>query len=87
MHLVEHVFFEILKCQQITNFAKGAPYSVKVKAILGKTETCSPSDIPYNPDDPNNVTFHAWGQTLNVHCSQLGATPAPKAAEDKPKSE
>lgn len=56
------------KCQQLTNLKSGAEYNVEVKAILGKTQTCTPK-VPYNPDYQGSITYFASGTTQNVHCS------------------
>lgn len=67
------------RCQSLENLSPGAPFSVQFKADLGKTVTCTPSDIPYNPKDPGNANYFAWGTTLKVKCSQDA-----NAAEKKP---
>lgn len=58
------------KCQPLSSLAKGALFSVQFKADLGKTVTCQPANVPYDPDNPVNANYFAWGTTLNVKCSQ-----------------
>lgn len=48
----------------------GSQFSVQVQAIAGKTATCTPSNVPYAPNNPTNLVYIATGTTLNVHCKQ-----------------
>ena len=57
------------KCQPLANLASGASYTVEVKAIMGKTVSCSPQ-VPYNPTYTGNITYFASGTTLSVKCEQ-----------------
>jgi hypothetical protein len=58
------------KCASLSGVPAGATFSVELKAILGKTITCSPSDVTYNPSVPSNVVYNAWGTTLSPKCEQ-----------------
>lgn len=48
----------------------GTRFSVQVQAVAGKTATCTPSDVPYDPNNTTNLVYIATGTTLNVHCKQ-----------------
>lgn len=55
------------QCQPLANLKSGAAYTVEVKAILGKTVSCTPL-VPYNADFQGNITYLASGTTLGAHC-------------------
>lgn len=64
------------KCQSLEGVPTGTQYTVKVYAILGKTQNCSPS-LTKVSGGPNAV-FQAWGTTLNVKCEMPGSSEAQK---------
>ena len=68
------------QCLSLADVPDGEDFSVLVHAILGDTETCTPSNIPRSAALPVAITFNASGTTLNVHCdAPTGATlPEPK---------
>jgi hypothetical protein len=59
-------------CQPLDGVGDGMKFSVEVKAILGKTVTCKPSDAVRVAASKSSVTFQAWGTTLNVKCEEPG---------------
>ncbi len=58
------------KCIGLSGVPTGATFSTELKAILGKTITCTPSDVVYNPSVPENVVYNAWGTTLSPKCEE-----------------
>jgi hypothetical protein len=58
------------KCASLSGVPSGATFSTELKALLGRTITCSPSDVVYNPSVPQNVVYNAWGTTLSPKCEQ-----------------
>jgi hypothetical protein len=56
----------------ITALRPGDPFSVEVQAVAGRTVTCAPANVPYNPNMPANLVYIATGTTQNVHCKQPG---------------
>jgi hypothetical protein len=60
------------KCQSLEGIGDGIAFSVQVKAILGKTKTCEPSQIKRVAASPSSVTFGASGTTQDVHCREPG---------------
>lgn len=58
------------KCQSLSGVGDGIAFSVEVSAILGKTKTCTPSDITRVASSKSSVTFQAWGTTLDVKCQE-----------------
>ncbi len=57
-------------CQSLASVADGKQFSVEVHAILGKTETCRPSNVTRVAASRSNVTYQAWGTTGNVQCEE-----------------
>jgi hypothetical protein len=57
-------------CASLTGVPSGATFSTEVHAILGKTVTCSPDNVVYNPSVPSNVVYNAWGTTLSPKCQE-----------------
>lgn len=61
------------QCQTLAgNVPPNTPYSTQVKADLGKTKTCTPDNVNYDPNDQKNAVWNAWGTTLSVKCQQVG---------------
>lgn len=58
------------KCQSLSGVGDGQKFNVEVHAILGKTQTCSPSDVTRVASSSSNVVYQAWGITLNVKCAE-----------------
>lgn len=59
-------------CQPLDGVSDGNKFSVEVHAILGKTKTCTPSDVVRVASSKSNVTYQAWGTTLSVKCEEPG---------------
>ncbi|NDW06229.1 hypothetical protein [Jiella pacifica] len=57
----------------VEGMVQGTPYSVVVKAVLGKTVTCSPDNLTYTPSTTTSVVFNAWGTTLSPKCTMPDA--------------
>jgi hypothetical protein len=62
------------KCQSLDGVPVGKKFTVEVHAILGKTESCTPSIT--HSEGEGSITFQAWGTTLNVHCEMPSTTAA-----------
>lgn len=64
------------RCKELPvgDMSEGDNYGVVVSAALGQSKvSCKPTPDPYNPDDSKSLVYHAWGQTLNVHCKMPNA--------------
>ncbi|MEI8354745.1 MAG: hypothetical protein WCG31_01395 [Deltaproteobacteria bacterium] len=53
-----------------TEIKPGTEITTKIKAILGRTETCTPDKIKYDPKRTDNIVYNAKGTTQNVKCNQ-----------------
>ncbi len=57
-------------CQSLSGVGDGVAFSVEVHALVGKTVTCTPSNIKRVAASQSSAVFQAWGTTLNVHCKE-----------------
>ncbi len=55
-------------CASLKGVPAGATFNTEVHAILGKTITCTPSEVVYDPSVTSNQVYNAWGTTLSPKC-------------------
>ena len=64
------------RCVSLAPIADGAEFTVRISALLGSSRVpCTPS-LRRNASFTGNVTFNAWGTTLNVQCAMPGSVGA-----------
>jgi hypothetical protein len=58
----------------VDGMSEGDNFGVVVSAALGESKvSCKPVPQGYDPDRSSSLVYHAWGQTLNVHCQMPNA--------------
>ncbi len=61
------------RCIALAPIADGAEFTVRISALLGSSKVpCTPS-LRRNSAFTGNVTYNAWGTTLNVRCVMPGS--------------
>lgn len=66
------------RCASVTSYGNGTTLKVEVKAVAGKTVTCTPT-FTRDTNFSGTAVFHTWGTTLSPKCEQVGGSTSGQA--------